>query len=81
MAELRVAGIESQRHEAHEPARLILQLPDVQQVPDLLLRGLDVAVEHRDIGSDSGAVHRARDLEPTFVVQLGPGTTPRGPDR
>ena len=81
MRQLRPAGVEGQGHEAHEPAGLILQLPDVEQVADLLLLRLDVSVEERGVATG------CRRRGPRGPRRTSPGcpawrgTAPRGRDR
>ena len=64
LLEIGVVGVKRQRDESLESAGLVLQRAQTQQMIRLLLRGLDVAVEHRAVGLQAGAVRRARDLEP-----------------
>ena len=45
-----VLGVECQRDEGLEPAGVVLQGPQAQQVVDAVLIGLDVTVEHGGVG-------------------------------
>ena len=51
----RFPGLEGERDEGHEAARLVLQLAQPQQVVDAVLDRLDVAVEHRRVRRDARA--------------------------
>ena len=64
VGERSVLGVERERDEPREAARLVLQLAQAQQVVHAVLDRLDVAVEHRGVGADALAVALARDLEP-----------------
>ena len=69
-AHLVVVGVERQRDERLEAARLVLQRAHAQHVIDALLVGLDVAVEHRDVRAHPEPVRRAVDGEPPVGVAL-----------
>ena len=60
----RVLGMERQRDEGEEAARVVLQLAQAQQVVDPLLVVLDVVVEHRAVRRHAHAVGQAMHLEP-----------------
>ena len=55
---------------ALKPRRLVLERAQSQQVVDLVLGLLDVAVEHRAVGLDAHAVRDAVDLDPLVGVEL-----------
>ncbi len=71
MLELGPGGIEGQRNEALKPFRLVLELPDVEEVLDLLLDRLDMTVEHGGVRLEPCPVDLAGHLEPSLVIQLG----------
>ena len=50
VGERRVLGMEGERDDAGDPAGLVLEVAQAQQVVDALLGRLDVSVEHRRVG-------------------------------
>ena len=68
--ELRLLGVERERDEAEEAARLVLQLADPHEVVDAVLDRLDAAVEHRDVRLDAVLVAELRELEPALARDL-----------
>ena len=65
-----VVRVKRQRDERLEPARLVLQLAQPDEVIDAMLGPFDVAVEHRRIGAQSEFVRLAVDAEPRIGVGL-----------
>ena len=65
-----VLGVVGERDEGVEAAGLVLQRAQAQQVVHLVLRPLDVAVEHGAVALDPHAVGDAVDLDPLVGVQL-----------
>ena len=65
-----VLGMERERHEGEEAARLVLERAQPQQVVDALLVRLHVAVEHRAVRRDAERVGVAMDVEPLVGVLL-----------
>src|SRR5512144_1503751 len=65
-----VLGVEGERDEDLEPARLVLQLAEAPHVLDPLVEPLDVAVEHRRVRLDPEAVGGPVDLEPLLRGRL-----------
>ena len=68
LAHLIVVGMERQRNERLEPARVVLQRARAQHVIDALFPGLDVPVQHCHIRAHAEAVRKLVDLE----VSIGP---------
>ena len=67
----RVVGMERQRDEGLEPAGLVLELAEPDQVVDPMLGAVDVAVEHGGVGVQAEPVGRAVDVEPALGRGLG----------
>ena len=65
-----VLGVVGERDEGVEAAGLVLQRAQAQQVVDLVLGPLDVAVEHGAVALDAHAVGDAVDLDPLAGVEL-----------
>src|SRR5687768_1392587 len=70
MCELRVLGIKRERNETLKATRLVLLLAQTNHVIDTIFNGFNVTVKHRRVGLQSGAVHRAREIQPTLRVAL-----------
>ncbi len=68
--ELCLLGVERERNEPEEAARLVLQRADAHEVIDAVLDRLDAAVEHRDVRLDAVLMAELRDLEPAFAGDL-----------
>ena len=60
-------------NEGREAARPILEIPDGQQMPDPVFKGVQVAEHHGGSGSQPEAVGRFHDLQP-----FGRGSLPGG---
>ena len=65
-----VFGVEGQRDERLEAARLVLKLAQPEQMVGAMKRVFDVAVEHRGVASQAERVGRAVDCEPLLRVGL-----------
>ena len=65
-----VVGMERQRDEGLEAARLVLQLAQPAQVVDAMLGVFDVAVEHGGVGAQAEFVGLAVDAQPGVGVGL-----------
>ena len=65
-----VLGMEGERHEREEAARLVLERAQPEQVVDALLVRLHVPVEHRAVRRDAERVGVAMDVEPLVGVLL-----------
>ena len=68
--ERRVAGVERQRNEGHEPAGFVLQRAQARQVVHAVAVVLEVAVEHGAIGTQAQLVRRAGGFQPLVAVDL-----------
>ncbi len=72
MPELGPGGVEGQGYETLKPFGLVLELPDVEQVFDLFLHRLNMAIEHGGVRLEACTVDLSRYLKPPLVVQFGP---------
>ena len=70
VVEPRVLGMESQRNERLETARLVLQLAQPAQVIDPVPRLFDVPVQHRRVGPQPELVGFAMNVQPVLRVGL-----------
>ena len=62
--------MKGQRNERLKAAGLILQLAQPEQVVDAVVGVLDVAVEHRGVGTQAELMGRAMDVDPAAGVGL-----------
>ena len=67
-----VLGVEYQRHERLEAARLVLERAKLKEVVDPFFVGLHVAVEHRAVALEAKAVCDPVDLNPALPGALVP---------
>ena len=63
-------GMVGQRHEGLETARLVLQLPQADEMVDPFLAGFDRAVKHGAVRFQTQLVGRTMDVEPAVGVDL-----------
>ena len=64
VAQCRMVRMEAERDKGLESAGLILQLAQLEKVIDAVFVVLNVAIQHRGIGAQTGLVCQSRGVEP-----------------